>query len=158
MELTAVSPVTDLDEDALNAISKIYQEIYFIVATSCWRNGKRFPLSRKWKQSLNRSSKRPVFPCSRFAFRSELDFDLLGYCISVSDMSRACISYAIRRSKPIPVEGGQVGTDTGRHFHKALQPLLGFIVGCPQDARSHNVVHQVISKFPFGIQFFSVRR
>ncbi|XP_028969154.1 uncharacterized protein LOC108865275 [Galendromus occidentalis] len=88
----------DLDEDALNAVSKIYQEIYFLVATSSWRN----------------------------------------------DMSRACISYAIRRSKPIPVEGGQVGTDTGRHFHRALQPLLGFIVGCPQDARSHNVVHQVM--------------
>lgn len=30
---------SDLDEDALNAIMKIYQEIYFLVATSCWRKG-----------------------------------------------------------------------------------------------------------------------
>ncbi|OQR71131.1 hypothetical protein BIW11_11185 [Tropilaelaps mercedesae] len=89
----------DLDEDALNAIMKIYQEIYFLVATSCWRK----------------------------------------------DMSRAAISYALRRSKPVPVAGGRIGTDTGLHLFRALEPLLGYLVSCPQDnARSHNVVHQII--------------
>ncbi|XP_022699855.1 uncharacterized protein LOC111266550 [Varroa jacobsoni] len=89
----------DLDEDALNAIMKIYQEIYFLVATSCWRK----------------------------------------------DMSLATISYALRRSKFVPIAGGRVGTDAGRHLFRALEPLLGYLVSCPQDnARSHNVVHQVI--------------
>lgn len=122
----------------MNAISKIYQEIYFIVATSCWRNG---------ELSL-------LFEVNCVSIVDLSGFDVSNLLSSVSpishvsllDMSRACISYAVRRSKPIPVEGGQVGTDTGRHFHRALQPLLGFIVGCPQDARSHNVVHQVISE------------
>lgn len=63
------------------------------------------------------------------------------------DMSRAVISYALRRSKPVPVAGARVGTDTGLHLFRALEPLLGYLVSCPQEsARSHNVVHQVIGE------------